>query len=253
MSESLEVGAKAIRRGFGKGDSHADGGGRLRCDDARESGQSRRSSTFSGSTPSETPLKSAESADQFGSQPVRELSQSAHGLSQSAREPSRSKNHVSTDLWDAAAHSKQQMALAQEEDLASPESLPASSARKRTSTFGALFDFGIYFLTGVVLGGFAGAIAVIAHASPLDFPWIGLILAAALTSTGGWFSAEFFGKCGVGGFFLGSVAVTLMLMFSLITDDVVAIQTELTSRIWVIVQPIFAFVPTATAFKKKSG
>ncbi|WP_353065065.1 hypothetical protein [Arcanobacterium hippocoleae] len=45
-------------------------------------------------------------------------------------------------------------------------------------------------LAGVLLGGFAGSVAVIVHASPVDLAWVGLILATVIILTGGWLAYE---------------------------------------------------------------
>lgn len=107
-------------------------------------------------------------------------------------------------------------------------------------------------LTGLIIGLFAGSVAVVTHASPLNCPWIGLILAAVLILVGGWFAAEAAEIPGALGYVAGVVATTLIFMFSPLGGDITALETSLVSRIWVFAGPILAFISLGSAIRRNS-
>ncbi|XCB30729.1 hypothetical protein RQN30_04965 [Arcanobacterium hippocoleae] len=147
----------------------------------------------------------------------------------------------------AAAENPEADSLVQS-DLFKP--LPAqedsSIRRKRFS------DVLIRVIAGVFVGGCAAVGALIAHIGPVNYEWVGMILAALLILAGGWFAVELGGKFGAVGYFVAAAAVTAGFMLFPLQNDVTAIQEQLASRIWIFAAPILAFVPIATAFRKKS-
>ena len=106
---------------------------------------------------------------------------------------------------------------------------------------------------GILLGIFTGAVAVITHSAPLEMEWIGFFLASVLVLVGGWIVVESAGKFGALGYFLGVTVTTVILLFFPLADDIIALQTQTISRIWIFVAVILSFVPLATVFRKKSS
>ena len=112
----------------------------------------------------------------------------------------------------------------------------------------SLFNFCI----GLIIGLFAGPVALVTHASPLQYPWIGLIFAAALVLVGGWFASEAAGIFGSLGYLVGVLLTTLGFMYLPFAGDVTALQTSIVSRIWVFAGPILACIPLSPAFRSNS-
>ncbi len=103
----------------------------------------------------------------------------------------------------------------------------------------------LHALLGAVVGILVGALGCVVYPGPVDLPWVGLVLAAAIVGSGAWFLLEM-GKISVWfGYALGVTVVTFYLLSSPPHNDTVMSVYMWASQAWLIAAPLCALVPAA--------
>ncbi|WP_124054171.1 hypothetical protein [Arcanobacterium ihumii] len=90
----------------------------------------------------------------------------------------------------------------------------------------------------VLLGGFLGAltslVGAVVQAGPVNLPWLGLVLAAALVAAGTWFSYEIGKFLSSFSFALTMCFVTIAVFFLRTSNDVLALAQDYRAHAWIL-------------------
>ena len=103
----------------------------------------------------------------------------------------------------------------------------------------------LHVLLGAVAGLLVGALGCVVYPGPVDLPWVGLVLAAAIVGSGAWFLLEL-GKTSMWfGYALAVTLVTFYLLSSPPHNDTVMSVYMWASQAWLIAAPLCALAPAA--------
>ncbi len=109
----------------------------------------------------------------------------------------------------------------------------------------------LHILLGAVAGLLVGALGCVVYPGPVDLPWVGLVLAAALVGSGAWFLLEWEKNNAWIGYVLGVAIVTFYLLSAPPANDTVMSVYLWASQAWLIAAPLCALVPAA--FMRRHG
>ena len=106
-------------------------------------------------------------------------------------------------------------------------------------------------LLGVGGGLLVGALACVVHPGPVDLPWVGLLIAALLVASGGWFLLEWEKPAAWLGYVLGVIGVTFWILMAPPDNDVVRSVQGAVSQAWLILAPLCALAPAVLVLRRK--